>query len=49
MFTVLLIGALIVVLVVLGRESDGPQTHKVVKVVDDDEISSGPKSQMYRG
>jgi len=37
MLTVLLIGALVALLVILGRESDGPQVPKVVEIVDSDE------------
>ncbi len=37
MLTALLISALVVLLVVLGRENDRPRTQRVVEIVDDGE------------
>lgn len=40
MLTALLISALVVLLVVLGRENDQPRSRKVVEIVDYSEVES---------
>jgi hypothetical protein len=51
MFTLLLVVALVVLLIMLGRESDRSQRTRVVEIVDwdDDEQVGTSNSRDYRG
>jgi hypothetical protein len=48
MLTVLLVIALVVLLVVLGREGNGPQRPRVVEVLDLDDDERTVRSRPYR-